>query len=725
MKIKLAVLLILISTLLPSCLLRSVGDGSPAIDPSTVIDPPPPTILNSAAKDIVEFALAGVAGDISGLNISVTVPNGTDISHITPYISYRGVSISPSVGPTDFSSPVNYTITAYDGSTQTYTVTAAVADSSAKSITSFEILGNLGVFSGPNGTNVTVTVPFTTNVTSLTPTIAITGISVFPLSGAVQDFSAPIGYTVTAADGSIQTYTVTVVQAPSSGKAITEFSLAGCAGTISSTNIAVTVPAGTDLSFIAPTLIAHNGASISPAAGAALDFTVPVNYIVTAADSTTQTYTVTATVAPASSKNITSFSLVGVEAIISGTNISVTVPYGTNITSLIPSITHTGTSILPAVGLAQDFSSPIIYTVTAQDGSTQDYTVTVTVASSSSKAITSFSLEGVEATIAGTAITVTLPYGTNISALTPVVSHNGTSITPNGLPQDFNLPVIYTVTAADLTIQNYTVNVTVASSNSKAITEFSLAGVEADIVGTNINVTVPSGTDISFIAPTITHTGASINPGSGVPQDFSAGPVIYTVTAANASMQNYTITVNVATSSSRAIISFAVNGVEGVIVGTNISLILPYGTNLTSLIPDITHTGVSIAPGLGVPQDFSLGPVTYIVTAANTLTRNYTVTITAALSSAKAITSFSINGVAGVYSMGGMTITVALPLGTPLTNLIADFTTSSIAVDPVTIAGVVQDSGVTVNDYSLAPTTTYRVTAEDGSFQDYTIIVTN
>jgi hypothetical protein len=72
-----------------------------------------------------------------------------------------------------------------------------------------------------------------------------------------------------------------------------------------------------------------------------------------------------------------------------------------------------------------------------------------------------------------------------------------------------------------------------------------------------------------------------------------------------------------------------------------------------------------------------------------------------------------------------MTITVALPAGTPLDNLIAEFTTSSIAIDPVTIGGVVQFSGITSNDYSLAPTTTYRVTAEDGTNQDYTIIVTN
>jgi hypothetical protein len=185
-----------------------------------------------------------------------------------------------------------------------------------------------------------------------------------------------------------------------------------------------------------------------------------------------------------------------------------------------------------------------------------------------------------------------------------VLSHTGSSISPSGVAQDFNIPVIYTVTAVDSSVQDYTVNVIVASSASKAITEFTLAGVDASISGTTINLTVPSGTDISSIAPTITHTGVSVSPGSGVLEDFSTGPVTYTVTAANATTQDYTVNVAVASSSSRAIISFAVNGVEGSIVGTYIFIIVPYGTDLTALIPDITHTGASISPNLGLLRIF-------------------------------------------------------------------------------------------------------------------------
>jgi len=58
--------------------------------------------------------------------------------------------------------------------------------------------------------------------------------------------------------------------------------------------------------------------------------------------------------------------------------VAVTVPSGTGVTALVPIFTHTGASVSPASGAAQDFSTPVTYTVTAADGSTQAYVVTVT-----------------------------------------------------------------------------------------------------------------------------------------------------------------------------------------------------------------------------------------------------------------------------------------------------------------------------------------------------------
>lgn len=231
------------------------------------------------------------------------------------------------------------------------------------------------------GTNIAIAVPAGTSVTHLTPAIVQTGASISPVSGAAQDFTSPVGYTVTAADGSKQTYTVTVTPgmvAHSSTKDITAFSINGIAGTINGSGITLTVPNGTSRASLTPT-IAINGASLIPASGEARDFTNPITYLVTAEDGSSKTYTVTVSEAPSSSKDITSFSVNGVAGGISGTTIALTLPAGTNAASLTPQIAHTGASINPPSGVAHDFTSPVTYTVTAADGSTKDYSVAVTV----------------------------------------------------------------------------------------------------------------------------------------------------------------------------------------------------------------------------------------------------------------------------------------------------------------------------------------------------------
>jgi len=88
-----------------------------------------------------------------------------------------------------------------------------------------------------------------------------------------------------------------------------------------------------------------------------------------------------------SEKSITSFTLSGlnpsIDGIIDNSNytVSLTVPNGTDVTSLTPTIViPENATISPNSGVAQDFTNPVTYTITAQDGSTQNYKVTVAVA---------------------------------------------------------------------------------------------------------------------------------------------------------------------------------------------------------------------------------------------------------------------------------------------------------------------------------------------------------
>jgi hypothetical protein len=178
----------------------------------------------------------------------------------------------------------------------------------------------------------------------------------------------------------------------SSQKAITSFNFENPAAvgviTESTHSIAVTVPYGTDVTGLIPT-ITYTGETISPASGAAQDFTNPVVYIVTSGTGSTQDYTITVTVASISAKSITAFSLAGVAGTINetGKTISVTMPSGTNVTSLVATFTTTGASVKVGSTIqisgttARNFTNPVVYTVTAADATTQDYTVTVTLGS--------------------------------------------------------------------------------------------------------------------------------------------------------------------------------------------------------------------------------------------------------------------------------------------------------------------------------------------------------
>jgi hypothetical protein len=179
---------------------------------------------------------------------------------------------------------------------------------------------------------------------------------------------------------------------------------------------------------------------------------------------------------------ITAFSFTSPAATgtISGTAIAVTVPYGTDVTGLIPTVTHTGASYTPTG--AQNFTSPVTYTVTAADGSTQAYTVTVTagsppgavamyedmtqhftVNSGSSISIRWGAVPGAtsykvyyRSPDAGAWVTVPANGEGNNSTPTTTFTHTGASYTPTGA-QDFTGPVTYTVTAADGSTQAYTV----------------------------------------------------------------------------------------------------------------------------------------------------------------------------------------------------------------------------------------------------------------------------
>jgi hypothetical protein len=76
-------------------------------------------------------------------------------------------------------------------------------------ILSFSIAGSLGCI---NGNDISVTLPYTADITALAPLITVSGgATVNPASGQTVDFKDPPAFTVTASDGSSRIYTVRVI----------------------------------------------------------------------------------------------------------------------------------------------------------------------------------------------------------------------------------------------------------------------------------------------------------------------------------------------------------------------------------------------------------------------------------------------------------------------------------------------------------------------------------
>ncbi len=453
-------------------------------------------------------------------------------------------------------------------------------------------------------------------------------------------------------------------------------------------------------------------------------------------------------------------------------SIAITVPYGTEVNALTATFTvpaGAGVSIMVGTTPIQqksgetqnNFTSPVSYTVTAQDGSKVDYTVKVTVAANTAKKISKFVLAGKEGDIDEIAtdktISFVFQYGTVVSGLKATFQAPGASSVMVGdtpqfsseTPNDFSKPVKYTVTAADGTKASYTVMVSVSLNTDKSITVFKILGETGSIdqaPATNkpIAVTVPYGSDITKLTPTFSFRGLKIEVAgtpqvSGVTEHSFLYPVTYTVTADDGGSVSYVVTVKVGPNTAKLITGFSIAAKMGSVTGKidesqaikTISIKLQPGSLIasyyttTALIASFTASpGATVTVGgmqqlSGTTSNLFNTPLDYIVTAENGTTAIYRVTVSIA-SSAKAITAFSISGVTGSINETNKTIALTMPPGDYRGGEAATFLSTG---DSVTVGGTPQTSGVTSNNFVNTPVS-YVVTAEDGTTATYIVTMT-
>ncbi len=293
-----------------------------------------------SASAIVTFGFASIVPNVVGLidnpprTVTLVVPSDADITALAPVVTVStGASVSPaSEAVQNFTLPVEYTVTALDGSTQVYTVSVLLKGNQFNFDTNNLVAyyGNFMICNMDskaiisNGNNAGVT----SSLGSLPPVNTALNTNFRYIFGGygqsvldcrnntyVNDYSNSFYYPNSS--GVSVVYSSYVTPVLSSSKAISDFSFSGFTPEVSGTidevahTVALTVPFGTGLTTIIPTISVSVGATSSPASGVLQDFTNPVEYFITAEDGSTQIYTVTATTAPA--PTITSYTFNGSE----------------------------------------------------------------------------------------------------------------------------------------------------------------------------------------------------------------------------------------------------------------------------------------------------------------------------------------------------------------------------------------------------------------------------
>jgi len=450
--------------------------------------------------------------------------------------------------------------------------------------------------------------------------------------------------------------------------------------------------------------------------------------------------------------------------------VDIEVEYGTDLADLVAEYTLSYGATADIGGTPQesgvtanDFSSPVTYTITAEDGTTtQDWVVTVTEEPPSTETdILDYSLE--EETGPATidevnhTVDIEVEYGTDMANLVATYElSEGATADIGGTPQesgvtanDFSSDVTYTITAEDgTTTQDWVVTVTEAPPSTETdILLFSLdeqTGPAAiDDVNHTVDVEVVYGTDLTTLVPTFelslgaTAEIASVVQESGVTTVDFTNPVTYTIIAQDGTTtQDWTVTVAEEPPSTETdILDFALPEQTGAAaiddVNHTVDVEVAFGTDLTTLVPTFALSEGATAEIGGVVQESGIttvdftDPVTYTVIAQDgTTTQDWTVTVTAESGSSETdflAYSFDEQTDPADIDPANHTITVNVSTGTDVTALVATFTLSDGATAEV--GGAVQESGVTANDFT--DPVTYTVIAEDGvTTEDWVVTVT-
>ena len=461
----------------------------------------------------------------------------------------------------------------------------------------------------------------------------------------------------------------------------------------------------------------------------------------------------------------------------SGSTFTITLPAGTNTSKLSEKILKLTISNFATVtkegdpdkdwtegaACGMELDKAATFTVTAEKGNTQAYTIIITKAKSSEKDITAAVLLNqtgdttpfARAEISETEITFTLPSDTDKAVLNrigmkylkltypesaTVKMKDGYDDATNGgyrwsngdvmCNMSINSPVKFTVTAEDGSTKKYTIEIKYTAPNAPTLS----GGSATRTSKTGATVKFTSSEAGNYFYKVVDHGAAAPTVDTGK-NGTSAVQGENTITLSNLTEDArdiYIVVVGAARGESTALkveIPAYGSGTDTPDTGAcKISIRAPKGGTITTNRTKADAGDeiiVTVTPDNG--YQMVSGSLTYTLETAGGETKTITngrftmpagdVSITCkwetATTTAKGITSFSINGIAGAVNNTTNTITITMPRGTDVTKL-----TPVIATNDV--KSLTPGSGETVN---FTTSVTYTATMEDGSTKTYTVTV--
>ena len=464
----------------------------------------------------------------------------------------------------------------------------------------------------------------------------------------------------------------------------------------------------------------------------------------------------------------------------SGSTFTITLPAGTNTSKLSEKILKLTISDLATVtkegdpdkdwtegaACGMELDKAATFTVTAEKGNTQAYTIIITKAKSSEKDITAAVLLNqtgdttpfARAEISETEITFTLPSDTDKAVLNSIGmkylkltypesatvkmkdgyddATNGGYRWSNGdvmCNMSINSPVKFTVTAENSSTKEYTIEIKYTAPNAPTLsggsaTRTSKTGATVKFTSSEAGNYFYKVVDHGATAPTADEIMKSTTKGTA-----STGEITFTLSNLTEDARDiYIVVVNAAGGESAPLkveIPAYGSGTDTPDTGAyKISIRAPKGGTITTNRTKADAGDeiiVTVTPDNG--YQMVSGSLTYTLAIAGGETKTITngrftmpagdVSITCkwetATTTAKGITSFSISGVVGAVNNTTNTITITLPRGTDVTKLTPVIATNGVK-------SLTPGSGETV-DFTNA--VTYTAAMEDGSSKTYTVTV--